>query len=313
MTMHNSADQFRRALRFGKGFTGMQNHERMDHPLTNDELVTLAPSIFAKTAHESRSARFTPVPTIDVVDGLRAAGFQPFAAKQAKCREEGRADFTKHLVRFRRPDQNNGHWVNDDAIAEVVLVNANDGTSSYQLYAGIFRTLCLNGLFVADSAIQSVRVGHTGKIIDKVVEGSYAVLEQTTKALEVRDQWAGIELAPREQMAFARAAHALRFEEREEGAQPNAIQPEHMLKVRRDADQPGNLWTVFNRVQENALKGGLTAFTKAGHYANEQGETVYKPSRRVETRAVKGIDQDVKLNKALWTLAQEMAALKVAA
>jgi len=32
--------------------------------------------------------------------------------------------------------------------------------------------------------------------------------------------------------------------------------------------------------------------------------------RRVTTRAVNGIDQDVKLNKALWVLAERMAELK---
>ncbi|WP_282186090.1 hypothetical protein [Ochrobactrum sp. Marseille-Q0166] len=31
--------------------------------------------------------------------------------------------------------------------------------------------------------------------------------------------------------------------------------------------------------------------------------------RRVKSRAVNGIDQDIKLNKALWTLSQKMAEL----
>jgi len=35
--------------------------------------------------------------------------------------------------------------------------------------------------------------------------------------------------------------------------------------------------------------------------------------RRVATRAVNGIDQDVKLNRALWVLAEGMARLKKAA
>lgn len=32
--------------------------------------------------------------------------------------------------------------------------------------------------------------------------------------------------------------------------------------------------------------------------------------RRVKSRAVNGIDQDIKLNKALWLLGETMAALK---
>ena len=34
------------------------------------------------------------------------------------------------------------------------------------------------------------------------------------------------------------------------------------------------------------------------------------PSRRVSTREIKGIDQDVRLNRALWTLAEKMAELR---
>ena len=37
-----------------------------------------------------------------------------------------------------------------------------------------------------------------------------------------------------------------------------------------------------------------------------------KTARRVTTREVKGIDQDVKLNRALWMLAERMAELKAA-
>lgn len=307
--------QFARALRTGfrDGSRGMDNHARMDHPLTNDELMTYAPSIFATTAHESRSTRFAPVATISVIDGLRGEGFQPFQVKQANTKDETRVGFCKHLIRFRRPEDNNGSW-NTQGIPEVVLVNANDGTSSYQLFGGIFRSLCFNGLIVSDGNIQSVRIGHTGKIVDKVIEGSYAVLSQTVKAIEARDQWQAINLDGREALAFARAAHGLRFEEREEGQQANPIQVEQLLDVRRDEDMAGNLWTVFNRVQENAIKGGLRGWTKAGHYRDEKtGEMVWKPSRRVETKPIKGIDQDVKLNKALWTLADEMAKIKLAA
>jgi hypothetical protein len=35
--------------------------------------------------------------------------------------------------------------------------------------------------------------------------------------------------------------------------------------------------------------------------------------RRVTTREVRGIDQDVRLNRALWQLAERMAELKGAA
>jgi hypothetical protein len=55
--------------------------------------------------------------------------------------------------------------------------------------------------------------------------------------------------------------------------------------------------------RENVIRGGATAW---GPDANNR-------PRRVTARAINGIDQDIKLNKALWTLAERMAAIKKAA
>ena len=61
-------------------------------------------------------------------------------------------------------------------------------------------------------------------------------------------------------------------------------------------DRAPDLWTTFNRVQENIIKGGVRGRNATG--------------KRVTTRAVNGIDQDIKLNRALWVLAEEMRKLK---
>ena len=280
--------------------------------LSDEQLHRLAPSIFATTAHSSRSARFTPVPTIDVVNGMRQAGFQPVAAKQSGARTSDRRDFAKHLVRFRRLADAGSELVLGQVYAETVLGNANDGSSSYQLFGGLFRLACLNGLVVADGTIQSIRIGHTGKIINRVIEGSYSVVEQTNKAVEVCSKWKQIKLDAHEQQAFAKAAHELRFGPTAEG-EVSPIQPHQLLGTRRHADVGNDLWTVFNRVQENAIKGDLTGYTKAGYVINNAGREVWRPSRRVSTRTVKGIDQDVKVNRGLWALASDVAAQKLAA
>jgi hypothetical protein len=71
-----------------------------------------------------------------------------------------------------------------------------------------------------------------------------------------------------------------------------------LLETHRDGDRGNDLWTVFNVVQENAIKGGIE-----GLGTDRLGrERVYR------TRPVKGIDQTVGLNRALWKLADETAA-----
>ena len=74
-----------------------------------------------------------------------------------------------------------------------------------------------------------------------------------------------------------------------------------MLVSRRREDVGGDLWHTLNRVQENVIAGGLSAIQR-----DAEGRRI----RRVSTRRINGIDQDVKLNRALWQLAGMMAELK---
>ncbi|ALA16092.1 phosphoribosylamine--glycine ligase [Chelatococcus sp. CO-6] len=270
--------------------------------LTEDELFRLAPSIFATTAHESRSERFKPIPTIEVLRGLAKEGFLPVGAKQSRSRDVSKRDFTKHLIRLRRMDDGRRYQVGD-TVCEILLKNANDGTSAYDLMAGLFRIRCLNSLVAQTSTIDSVKVRHSGDVTSKVIEGTYRVLGEAEKTLEAPVEWSQLQLSPPERQAFAEAAHVLRFADAE-GEINTPIQPEKLLLPRRyDDANKSDLWMTFNVVQENVIRGGLRGIARD---ANNR-------PRRVSTRAVNGIDQDVKLNKALWVLAERMAELRKAA
>jgi Domain of unknown function (DUF932) len=81
-------------------FAGSTRVVRSDAPLSEDQMRRAAPSIFAEGKHASRSERYTYIPTIDVLRGLRKEGFEPFMVAQGASRVEGKADFTKHMVRI---------------------------------------------------------------------------------------------------------------------------------------------------------------------------------------------------------------------
>lgn len=57
---------------------------RKERALTNDELMRCVPSVFSGEKHESRSDRYTYIPTITLLDNLRKEGFQPFFACQTR-------------------------------------------------------------------------------------------------------------------------------------------------------------------------------------------------------------------------------------
>ena len=133
-----------------------------------------------------------------------------------------------------------------------------------------------------------------------MIEGSYRIVEDTQKSLGTVQKWNQLLLTKGEQSAFAEAAHTLRFADTE-GRKTTPITPAQLLAPRRSEDAGRDLWHVFNRVQENTIAGGLSAIQR-----DADGRHV----RRVSTRQVKGIDADVKLNRALWQLAGKMAELK---
>ncbi|NHR08758.1 DUF945 domain-containing protein [Chromobacterium haemolyticum] len=274
-------------MRLASRFGSNAHTIRTDAPLTDDQIREVAPSIFAETAHESRSERYTYIPTADVLAGLRKEGFQPFMACQTKVRNSDKREHTKHMLRLRHASQINGKEAN-----EIILLNSHDGSSSYQMMSGVYRFVCSNGM-VCGETLNDIRVPHKGDVVGRVIEGAFSVLESFEKADEQRDAMQLLTLNPGEQQAFARAALTLRYDD---PLIPAPITEDQILRARRRDDLKDDLWTTFNRVQENIIKGDLRGRTATG--------------KAMRTRPVTGIDQNVKLNRALWVLSEEMRKLK---
>ncbi len=261
---------------------------RSEHPLSDDQIRAVAPSIFADAPHESRSERYSYIPTATVLHKLRGEGFQPFMVCQTRVRQEGRRDFTKHMLRLRHASQITARGVAN----EIILLNSHDGTSSYQMLAGAFRFVCQNGLVCGDT-VADVRVPHKGDVAGHVIEGAYEVLDGIDHALESREAMQAVTLDDGESQVFARAALALKYDDE---SKPAPITETQVLTPRRFDDRRPDLWSVFNRTQENLIKGGLQSRATNG--------------RRQSTRPVQGIDQNLRLNRALWLLADGMRRLK---
>ncbi|EOW2441285.1 DUF932 domain-containing protein [Enterobacter hormaechei] len=262
---------------------------RSDSPLSDDQIHRVAPSIFAEAPHESRSQRYAYIPTATVLTELRKEGFQPFMVTQTRTRHEDRRDYTKHMIRLRHASQINAQGEAN----EIILLNSHDGTSSYQMLAGMFRFVCSNGLVCGDT-VADVRVPHKGDVSGHVIEGAYEVLRGFDRVKDSRDAMRAITLDEGEAEVFARSALALKYDPTDN--KPAPITESQILMPRRFDDRRPDLWSVFNRTQENLTKGGLH-----GRSAN---------GRRQQTRPVQGIDSDVRLNRALWMLADGLRQLK---
>jgi hypothetical protein len=257
---------------------------RSDSPLGEEQMRLAAPSIFAPGKHASRSERYTYIPTIEVLRGLRKEGFAPFMVAQSRSRIEGKTEFTKHMIRMRHAAQATAQGEAN----EIILINSHDGASSYQMLAGVFSFVCCNGL-VCGTVANDIRIPHKGNVQDEVIEGAFRVLEDFEAVKDSTAAMKRVSLDEGEERAFATAALALRYGERTEGQPPAPITVDQLIEARRPEDFGRNLWKAFNRIQENAIRGGQPGRSTTG--------------RRIRTRKVESIDRGVSLNRALWVLA----------
>ena len=260
---------------------GWTNQIRRDRPLTRDELMHHVPSVFGEDKHGSRSPSYTYIPTITLLENLQREGFQPFFACQSRVRDPDRREHTKHMLRLRRAGQINGQQV-----PEIIILNSHDGASSFQLLPGIFRSVCTNSL-VCGQSFGEIRVPHRGNVVEPVIEGAYEVLDIFDRVEEKREAMASLLLPPPAQHALANAALTYRF-----GEEHQPVTATQILTPRRYEDRQNDLWTTYQRLQENLLKGGLSGRTAKG--------------KSTHTRAVNGIDGDIRLNRALWVMAEEL-------
>jgi hypothetical protein len=291
-TLQSSVLSFNRfASRRTRG-NGAVNHTSRS-ALSLDDVRRIAPSVFAEQKHDSRSDRYSYIPTSEVLTGLMAEGFRPFSVMQGGSRDEEKRGFTKHLIRLRHDSQQIAVGGTHN---EIVLLNSHDGTSAYRLMAGVFRLVCGNGMVVAQSMIEDIRVKHTGDVQGRVIEGCVELLSKLPEVSDSVAEMSALRLTPGEQRAFATASLVARY-----GDDIAPITADQVMTIKRHEDAAPTIWNTLNTAQESLIRGGL------GYI---QRDTSGRRVARRRTREIGGIDQNTHVNRALWALAEEMKKLK---
>ncbi len=164
------------------------------------------------------------------------------------------------------------------------------------------RLVCLNGMTCGVGTTGRYSQRHVGGTIDNVLEAVYRVIDEFPLLDTITQNMQRTILTHEKQMELAERALILRFPEVEK----RHVKAESLLLVRRTADNGGDLWSVFNRIQENTVRGGIRYAHAVA--ANPNGETYAERRGYIErgtTRTVKGIDSELQLNRGLWSLANE--------
>jgi hypothetical protein len=264
--------------------------------ITLDQLHRVAPAAFASSPAATVGRNYNLFPTADIVRRMEGEGWAVVRAQQQRSILAERRGVAKHMIRFAKRDQLMRSV--GDVTPEVVLTNSHDGLSSYRIMSGLYRLVCSNGMVVASGVATEHILRHTASL-EEVIEATSEVFANSEKAVKSSIAFSHMDLTDDERVRFAQKALELRYGT-DKAKVP--VGPHAVLRQQRPQDSGTDLWTTFNVVQENLLKGGVVDHTRPRFRRTEEGALVHV-SRTV--RAVRSIDVDVVLNKGLWELAEQ--------
>jgi hypothetical protein len=209
------------------------------------------------------------IPTLDVITKLQDEGWRisGVAEQRGKNRK-----ITSNYVQLQHPDfavQNNKG--KDEAFTSITLSNSCNGSRPLQMSLGLFRQVCTNGLIRFDQHAETEKIKHievNARDLDRFVISMNGKADKLlTEVNEMKQKGLSIE----DMRKLAREAASLRYTNLDE------INIDDLFAVNRVEDESNDLWTVFNRIQENL------------------------------THDVKNMNEDIRLNQQLFSLVENFA------
>jgi len=280
------------------------------------EIAAICPAVLTETAAPETSGRYGFINTMDAMQILGDYGFRPTQATQRPSRKVSHKPFAMHAISFAHDSDLNEN--NKDSRPEIILYNSHDGKSALKLFSGVFRFICSNGIVAGNGFQSKMRHSHTTATgFESMLKDTAANLPRMmNRVAALQEATVDNELA----MDFAYNAAALRWERRPEtmSGEIMRLRPEsgqanpgayfdhqtvrELLQAWRFEDHGPSAWLVFNRIQENIMRGGPEIVSLSKHaQAKGQGWRVRK------SKAITSLPKTIDINRKLWDLADALA------
>lgn len=254
--------------------------------------------ILTLNKHESRTDKYNFISSTRVIQDIELHGFKHHTTSFAHTKKESKKGYQKHIMIFDHPNM----FVDDGNKLQLLVTNSHDGTSSLVFNLGVFRTVCANGLVVGDS-FQEIRIRHivaNNGIYKTVLDD---ILKQSGNYVEMVRKMMAINLNTAQINELRNAAQKARLRNVK-----NIIEVDHATTINhhRPEDSYTDLWTMFNVIQENMIRGGIKY--KFNKKMKDENDNVIDITLNNTTRPVKGFKEVSYLNKQLWNAAEKLAA-----
>ena len=268
--------------------------------LSLEEIKEIAPSVFTTNGSKDTSDKYTHIPTDRVIRDLELLGWRVADVKEVSARKDTTIGYQKHLVVFRNDDVVITGEDGDTVYPQILLTNSHDGKNAFKFQAGLFRMICENGLVIADESFEDYSIRHMGydfESLQSLIKEMVANLDVTVESMNKMKQ---IELDEKQQIELAKKLLEVRLEGT--GNTYDKNQPEMINWSQRKEDNGVDLWSVFNRQQENIIEGNFS-------YFNEKKYSTMVPNLHFvgrQARPIKNFKQDMDVNKKMFAAALEL-------
>jgi hypothetical protein len=276
------------------------------------DIAEICPAVLTETAAPETSGRYGFINSMQAMQILGDYGFRPTQATQRPSRNAAHRPFAMHAISFAHDSDLNEN--NKDSRPEIILYNSHDGKSALKLFSGVFRFICSNGIVAGNGFQSKMRHSHT------TANGFETMLKDTAANLpRMMDRVSALQettVDNESAMDFAYNAAALRWEQMPQDMEGGFMSPEQakpgayynhktvrdMFQANRYADHGLTAWLIFNRIQENIMRGGPSIVSLTNR-AKETGQGW----KLRKSKAITSLPKTIDVNRKLWDLADALA------
>jgi hypothetical protein len=250
--------------------------------LSKESIQKKTPAVFATTHDGRRSDRYVFVSTESLVDKFNSLGWGVRNVMSPKFRKTD-PEHGKHMVTLRNrqaPGIKDPRMPAEVGMVfpEINILNSSNGTTRLEMRAGLFMFICSNGAVISKKSFAYLNQIHQSFKLDNLDELLTKFIDETDFFSNKVNAYADRQLNEEEKKDYAHAAGVLTW-----GNDQQVVNSTDLLTPRREEDNNDSLWAVYNRVQENIMKGGVSGVNR-------------------RTRAISNIDRYNDVNENLWNL-----------
>ena len=277
-------------------------NDKMSNIMTKAQIKEVCPlAFYEKPTNPGVSNKYMMANTETIIDDMARLGWYPVEAKQCRAKKGSKGIRSFHMVAFQNEDVKIMQDGETEAYPRIILTNSHDGFRSFKFMCGIYRLICSNGLVIATEEFANISIRHINYTFEELRKVVAQAIEAIPEQVKVMNEMKRTELTTEQKYDLAlQVIKARRGAEDNDKFTATRESLDDMLTPVRAEDHGNDLWTVFNVLQEKAIKGGYT-------YASDESKKARKQ------RPIKSAVKDIALNQTMFAIATSFIPATVAA